>query len=185
LNLTRPHGPMGLDELRARLESLLANQGVSQDRRAQASGLHDAMVEFKVALTASREARAGAERELAAERRQLEDAVRRGRLAEEIGDAETTRVATEFIERHRERSGILERKLAVITDEIAYLEREYQTLAARFQAARQASGMQSPPPAADLGDREFDIMKDRADQEARRQAVQAQLELLKKKLKKE
>ena len=47
---------MGLDELRARLDNLLSRQGLSDDRRAQASRLHDAMVEFKTALAVSREA---------------------------------------------------------------------------------------------------------------------------------
>lgn len=176
---------MGLDELRARLDSLLANQSASDDRRARASGLHGAMVEFKSALAVSREARGTTERDLAAERRQLEDATRRGALAEGIGDAETVRIALEFVERHRERTALLERKLAVVIDEIAYLEREYASLAAQYQSARQTSGLSSPPREPDvLNDREFDAMKARTDREAAEMAVKAQLELLKKKLNK-
>ena len=176
---------MGLDELRARLDNLLHGQGRSEDRRAQASRLHDAMVEFKSALAVSREARVVTERELLAERRQLEDAARRGALAEGIGDAETARIAAEFIERHRERAGLLERKLAVVVDEIAYMEREYEGLASRFKEARQAGGLSSTPPPPDvLNDREFDALKARADREAAELAVKAQLELLKKKLNK-
>ena len=174
---------MGLDELRARLDSLLANQGRTSDRRTQASGLYEAMVEFKTALAANREARTTTERELAAERHQLEDAARRGGLARDIGDAETLRIATEFTERHQERAAILERKLAVIVDEIAYMEREYEGLAARYQATRQGAG--SAPPPIDVSDREFDALKAKADREAQQQAVQAQLEMLKKKLNKE
>jgi hypothetical protein len=177
---------MGLDELRARLDNLLSRQGPSDDRRAQASRLHDAMVEFKTALAGSREARVVTERELATERRQLEDAARRGALAEGIGDAETARIAGEFIARHRERAELLERKLAVVVDEIAYLEREYEGLASRFKDARQAGGLSSTPPPPDvLNDREFDALKARADREAAELAVKAQLELLKKKLNKQ
>ena len=176
---------MGLDDLRARLDNLLSRQGLSDDRRAQASRLHDAMVEFKTALAVSREARLATERELATERRQLEDAARRGTLAEGIGDAETSRIAAEFLVRHRERAELLERKLAVIVDEIAYMEREYEGLATRFKDARQAGGLSSPPPPPDvLNDREFDALKARADREAAELAVKAQLELLKKKLNK-
>jgi len=176
---------MGLDELRARLDSLLASQGLSDDRRARASGLHGALVEFKTALAVSREARTATEKELAAERRQLEDATRRGGLAGDIGDAETTRIALEFVERHRERAALLERKLAVVIDEIAYLEREYASLAAQYQSVRQSAGLSAPPREPDvLDDREFDALKARAEREAAEMAVKAQLELLKRKLNK-
>jgi len=173
---------MGLDELRARLDSLLASQGLSSDRRADASGLHAALVEFKVVVGTHREALAKAERELADERRQEADADRRGRLAADIGDAETVRIATEYTARHRERVLLLTRKIEVVRDELAYAEREYEVLAARYQAARQGIGTTGPTPAVDPADRELEAMKAKADREASQQAVQAQLEMLKKKL---
>jgi len=78
---------------------------------------------------------------------------------------------------------LLERKVGVMRDELAYAEREYETLAARYQAARQGMpGPASAPASADLSDREFDVLKARADREASEQAVKAQLEMLKKKL---
>ena len=173
---------MGLDELRARLDSLLASQGLSTDRRAEASGLHAALVEFKVVVGQHRDALAKAERELALERQQETDAERRGRLAAEIGDTETARIAGEYTERHRERVTLLERKVGVVKDELAYAEREYETLAARYQAARQGVPGPGAPSPADLPDREFDALRARADREANEQAVKAQLEMLKKKL---
>lgn len=172
---------MGLDELRARLDSLLASQGLSSDRRAEASGLHAALVEFKVVVKQHREALGKAERELELERRQETDAERRGRLAAEIGDTETVRIAAEYTARHRERVILLERKVGVVRDELAYAEREYEALAARYQAARQGTPA-SGAPAADISDREFDVLKARADREVSEQAVKAQLEMLKKKL---
>ena len=173
---------MGLDELRARLDSLLASQGLSNDRRAEASGLHAALVEFKIVIGTHREALVKAERELAEERRQEADADRRGRLAADIGDAETVRIATEYTARHRERVLLLTRKVEVVKDELAYTEREYEVLAARYQAARQGVGSAAAPPATDPADRELEAMKAKADREASQQAVQAQLEMLKKKL---
>ncbi|HEX7024249.1 MAG TPA: hypothetical protein VF187_05480 [Gemmatimonadales bacterium] len=173
---------MGLDEWRARLDSLLAGQGHAADRRARAAGLHDALIEFKTALAENRDALAAAERELASERRQLEDATRRGGLAAGIGDTETARIAEEFAGRHRERAAILERKEAVIRDEIAYMEREYETLKAQYQTLRQTGGLGSAPAAEEPSDREFDALRARADRAAAEQAAQAQLELLKKKL---
>ena len=71
---------MGLDDLKARLENLLASHTRAPDARARAQGLHAAMVEFKTSLAENKQARAAAERELAGERRQLEDAIRRGGL---------------------------------------------------------------------------------------------------------
>jgi hypothetical protein len=176
---------MGLDELRARLDSLLANHGIASDRRAEASGLHAALVDFKVALGQSRDALAGAERELAGERQHLANAERRGRLAGEIGDAETVRVAEEFRVKHAERVALLERKVGVIRDELAYTEREYETLSVRFQASRQGLGTSEATPTPHLSDHEFDALKAKADREASEQAVKAQLDLLKKKLGKE
>jgi len=41
--------------------------------------------------------------------------------------------AGEFAARHRERAGILERKVGVIKEELAYAEREYASLAAQYQ----------------------------------------------------
>ena len=136
---------MGLDELRARLDSLLASQGLSSDRRAEASGLHAALVEFKVVVGQHREALGKAERELELERRQETDAERRGRLAAEIGDTETVRIAAEYTARHRERVILLERKVGVVRDELAYAEREYQGLATRYQAALQGTPASGAP----------------------------------------
>ena len=152
---------MGFDELRSRLDTLLAGQGRSTDRRAYLSGLHAALLEFKMALGQSRDGLGPAERALGQEHQQLVDAERRGRLAAEIGDAETARIAEEFATRHRERIGLLERKVAVIRDEIGYLEREYEVLAGRYQSARQGSGPPLPEAeaAAEFPDREFDALK--------------------------
>lgn len=171
---------MGLDELRARLDRLLAGPGP----RSRAAGLKDALVELKVAAGQSRDALVAAERELAAQQQQLTDAERRGRLATEIGDRETAVIAGDFAAKHRERIGLLERKVAVIRDELAFVEREYQEVAAEYR-----SGGPGPPAAApgepsplreDLF--ELDAMKSRADRQALEQAVKAQLAALKRKL---
>ncbi len=178
--------PMGLDDIRARLDSLLASQGLSSDRHAGASGLHAALVEFKVVVGQHRDALSKAERELVVERQQETDAERRGRLAAGIGDAETVRIATEYTSRHRERVILLERKVGVIRDELAYAEREYETLAARYKAVRDglpgAGSGPGPMLETDGSDRDLDELKSRSNRETNEQAVKAQLEMLKKKL---
>ena len=170
---------MGLDELRARLDRLLSG---APDRRARAAGLHDALVELKVAAGQNRDALATAERELAAERKYLDDAERRGRLAGDIGDTETGRIAGEFAVRHRERVELLERKVAVIRDELAYLERESQSLATELKSVRQTGGSPGSPVILDESEREFEALRMQAEREAKDRAVQQQLDLLKKKL---
>jgi hypothetical protein len=68
----------------------------------------------------------GAEAELQRERRALEDAERRGAMAEKIGDAETARIAHEFADRHRRRVAVMEEKVraARAERELAYQETE-------------------------------------------------------------
>ena len=101
------------DGFRARLDRILADSGGQSDGRAYVSGLRDAVIEAKAAVSSMRDQLGITERELAAEERQLADAERRGSMAEEIGDAETAAVAARFATKHRERAGVLERKLAV------------------------------------------------------------------------
>jgi len=167
---------MVLDELRARLERLLATQG----QRSKA-GLHEALVELKVARAQSRDALVAAERELEAQQRQLADAERRGKLALDIGDQETARIADEFATKHRERAALLTRKIDVIRDELSFIEREYQSVAAAYRAP---GGTVAPGPMVepDLDDQELRNLETRADRDAIEKAVQAQLEILKRKM---
>jgi hypothetical protein len=139
-----------------------------------------------------RDALAATDRELADERRQLEDAERRGRLAAAVPDSETVAIAQRFTARHRDRVQVLERKLAVQRDELALAEREVTELMAEYRAARSGHPLESVdaawrdleaaggirPDAADV-DRSAD---DADDQLRHQQAVEAQLAYLKKKM---
>ena len=70
------------------------------------------------------------------ERRRLEDAERRGRLAAEVPDAETVALAERYVQRHRERVGVLERKLTVQRDELVMAEREVSEMFQEFRSVR-------------------------------------------------
>lgn len=172
------------ESLRARLDRIFAEQGGRPDARAFAAGLRDAVVEARAAVSEMRDGVARSERELAAERRQLEDAERRGRLAAEIPDAETVAVAERFAAKHRERVGVLERKLAVQHDEIAMAEREVAEMTAQLREAQQGRipTAQARPAVDPLLDREADLMEARAERARHEAAVEAQLAHLKKKL---
>ena len=95
------------DGLKARLDRLLRDRGA--DPRAYAASLREALVEARLGITEMRRALAATEAELEAERRQLADTERRGRLAAAVPDAETVAVAERFAARHRERILVLER----------------------------------------------------------------------------
>ncbi|HEX4574603.1 MAG TPA: hypothetical protein VH158_05680, partial [Gemmatimonadales bacterium] len=108
------------DALRAALDAATPPGNL----RDLARQMREAVVEAKVAVAETRDARVRAERDLAQERQRLADAERRGRLAAEIQDQETVDVAQRFATKHRERMSVLEHKLTALTEELALYERE-------------------------------------------------------------
>lgn len=176
-----------LEGLKARLDQLL-REGAS-DPRAYAAGLREAILEARLGLGAMRDALAATERELASERRQLEDAERRGRLAAEVPDEETVAIAQRYTARHRERVSVLERKLMVQRDELVLAEREVAEMTA--EARRATAGDGSGSIAAAWRDLESagatrpddqERLNVEADRQRRDSAIEAQLAYLKKKM---
>jgi hypothetical protein len=178
------------DSLRARLERLFAEQGA--DPRARTLALREALMEAKLGLDRMREGLGLTDRELAAERRQLEDAERRGRLAAQVSDAETVAVAERFAVRHRERVVMLTRKLEVQRDELALAERELEEMAGQYRASsrpeaeaslraawREVEAAGGVRPETDL---ESDLLRAQTERRLMEEAVEAQLAQLKKKL---
>ena len=182
--------PVVFEGLKARLDRLLRDHSRS-DPRARAIALREAILEAKVGVSTMRSALVTTERELAVERRQLADAERRGRLAAEVPDLETVSVAERFVLRHRERVEVLERKLAVQRDELLLAEREVADMLSEYRTARPGAPFESIDAAwRDLeaagGERpglgpEDDAARADSDQKLK-QAVEAQLAFLKKKL---
>ena len=177
------------ESLKAQLDRLLRDHS-RPDPRARAAALRDALLEAKVGVATMQSALVSTERELAIERRQLADAERRGGLAAEVPDAETVALAERYAARHRERVGVLERKLVVQREELVLAEREVAEMMAEYQAARSGAPFESVDAAwRDLqaagGDRPGIGLEDEARAETDRKlklAVEAQLAFLKKKL---
>jgi hypothetical protein len=129
------------------------------------------------------------ERQLAAERQAAEDAVRRGKLAGDIGDKETVDVADRFATRHLERANMLEQKLAAQRNELALAERELEDMTAELKtregpgstdaAWRSMENAGGSRPETDLAGDGLRGTMDRAAHEA---AAEAQLRELKKKM---
>jgi hypothetical protein len=128
-----------------------------------------------------------------AERRQLADAERRGRLATELPDTETVELAERYAARHRERVTVLEHKLVVQGEELALAERELAEMMSEFRASRPGTGSESVEaawrdlhaaggerPGSGLDEDPGKVENDRKLMEA----VEAQLAFLKKKLRK-
>ena len=178
------------DSLRARLDRLFAEQGANP--RARTLALREALVEAKLGLEMMRESLGATERELVSERKQLDDAERRGRLAAQVLDVETVSVAERFAGRHRERVAVLERKLAVQRDELTLGERELEEMAAQYRASglpdadaslraawREIEAAGGTRPETDL---ESELLRAQTERRLMEEAVEAQLAHLKKKL---
>jgi hypothetical protein len=186
------------ERLRARLEKLLADHTPPGDPKARAAQLHAALLEAKVGVGAMRDALAATERGLSEERRELEAAERRGRLAAEVPDPETVQVAEQFAGRHRERVAMLEKKSALQREELNLAERDLEQLSREYRALRQgAETARSPAQEAAWRDLEAaggtrpetdvdgELLRSRIERRQMDAAVEAQLEHLKKKLGKE
>lgn len=93
------------------------------------------MVGARASLPLYQEHERAAEAELARERRAMDDAVRRGALAEKISDAETVRIAAEFAERHRKRVAVLEEKVRVARAEREMRAVEVDDMMRRYKEA--------------------------------------------------
>ena len=187
--------PTVFEGLKARLEKLLADHTPPGDPRQRSALLHAAIVDAKVAVAAMQDALASTERTLAAERKQLEDAERRGRLAAQIPDPETVQIAEQFAVRHRERVQVLEMKLTAQREELALTVRDVEQMTLELRRARQGG----PTPTQEAAWRDLEsaggvrpetdvdgeLLKNQLNRQQMDAAVQAQLEHLKKKLGKE
>ncbi len=178
------------DGLKARLERLFAESSAERG-----GALRDAVIEMRTGLGVMRDALVRTEQELASERTQHADAVRRRDLAAGIGDEETVDVAERFAARHQARSDMLERKLAVQRDELALAERELDELMTQYGAAARGQSTGTPDSserawrdiAAAGGNRPGVDLDAELEQAAERRklheaAVEAQLAQLKRKL---
>lgn len=183
--------------LRSRIEQFLAQHTAPADARATIDMLHASVLDAKVSVSMMRDGLQSTERELVFEKRQLDDAERRGRLAAEIPDPETVAVAERYVVKHRERVAILERKLIVQRDELVLAEREVAEMTAQLRAARQGLGAGTASAGAAWRDIESaggvrpetdvqdELLKSNLDRAAREAAADAQLAHLKRKLGKE
>ena len=158
-----------------------------QSPRARARLMREALVDAKVGLAQSRQARDATSAQLDRERTELATVRRRGQLATAINDAETVRLAAEFERKHSERIVVLERKLAALEEEVVLVERETAEMSAQLKRLAGGGDPAAPPPspepdplAEDLS--EFDALRRSADRSARDADAERRLAELKRRM---
>jgi hypothetical protein len=172
------------DRLRAAVNAALDAAMPPPDLRDLAGQMRRAAVEGRAALMKLKELLAATERELVIERRHLDDARRRGALAQGIGDGETAEIAGRFETRHAERVSVLEQKLAAqqerdveeMVGQLKELERRGDVPPAR------AAGPQVEPGLGGLDAEEAELLKSQMDRAARETAAEERLRELKKRM---
>ena len=115
--------------------------------------------------------------ELKGEDEQVQTCERRAAMADNIGDAETARIARDYGARHAERAGILRRKAEVLQDELVMRQRELQSM--EEQAEIELSEIAAAQENRVKSDAEFRQL----DQQRRERDAEAMLEELKKRMK--
>lgn len=110
---------------------------------------------------------------------QVKVCIRRARMAEDIGDTETARVAVEYRDRHQERASVLERKLEALEAEHRLCRRDLDEMEQALQEGR----AQSARAELDDLDRHPDEHEFRDLEESERaQSAEERLEELKKRM---
>ena len=89
--------------------------------------------------------------QVAHEEEQVEVCVRRQKMADGIGDQETSRIAAEYAGRHRERAAVLRRKRDALQAEMELCRRDLGEMEAALQSGR--VGMEDVRPELDDLDR--------------------------------
>jgi len=127
------------ENLRKSLDDLLSRSTPPEERRQIVSRMRDTLVQAKMGLEDLREGLAQSRRRLEGEQRELDTVQRRRKLAEQINDAETVRIAGQYEEMHAERVQVLTRKLEAQESELALAERDVAQMMNELKAA--ASGI--------------------------------------------
>lgn len=141
-----------------------------------------ALVEAKVGVSHIRTALETTQAQLKRERNELETVQRRGRLAIEIGDAETARVAAQFERRYAERVAVLEQKASAQEAELMLADREVEEMTAQLRAMAGGADVSSPPPSVEEESPNPDALRREVDRAARESAAERQLDELKRRI---
>lgn len=182
------------ENLKGTLSDLLSGRVSPAERRHVITEMKRALALAKLGIEDLKEGADITRRRLEEERTQLATAARRRTLAEGINDTETAILAARYEAQHRERVGVLERKLEVQEAEYGLAERDYDEMLQQLKQANVGAGSGLDARHAPITDRELGLPDDaplnaeldslaRASKRNERDAVaDAALEALKKKM---
>lgn len=159
------------ESLRAAINAALDAATPDSDPRDVMGKMREAVVQARTSIELMREGVTKTEARLAAERRKLAEAERRGRLAAGIQDTETVEVAEKFAAKHGERVKVLEGKLQAQQAELMLAEQEYEEMKSQLveQERKRPETQASQKVEAAWRDLEAaGISRSEADQETRR-----------------
>jgi hypothetical protein len=174
------------ERLKETLRDALSRASSPQGRAALAQ-MRDALVQAKVGLADLRQGIGRTRTRLEAERTELDTVRRRGKLAADIDDRETVRIAEQYERKHSERVTVLEKKLAAQQEELALAEHEIEDMTSQLRAAYAGvpPDVASPPPMPDPLEEaraETDALRRDIDRASRDATAQRQLDELKRRM---
>jgi hypothetical protein len=174
------------ERLKETLRDALSRASSPQGRAALAQ-MREALVQARVGLADLREGVDRTRARLEAERAELDTVRRRGKLASDIDDRETVRIAERYERKHGERVVVLEKKLAAQQEELTLAEHEIDEMTAQLRAAYvgvvppDAAPSTVPDPLEEAR-AESDALRRDIDRAARDAAAQRQLDELKRRM---
>lgn len=117
------------------------NKELSRDQVPEAvskllSGMVEEVADAKVRIRELEDYLARATAEAEREKMAAATAHRRGKLATDIGDEETARVALEYAAKHEERQRILDQKVAAMREELVLRTREVEEMLVKVKEAQ-------------------------------------------------
>jgi phage shock protein A len=99
-------------------------------------GMRDEVADAKVQLRELEDQITRTDAEVEREKAEVATARRRGKLAQDIGDAETVEIATQYAARHEERQRVLVQKAVALRQEVELRRTEVEEMLAKVKEAQ-------------------------------------------------
>ncbi|MFN2398390.1 MAG: hypothetical protein ABR543_07080 [Gemmatimonadaceae bacterium] len=173
------------EKLRQTVREAMSHASSPNDRRAVVQLMREALVEARVGVAAISAALDSTRKQLVVQRGELETVQRRGRMAAEINDRETVKIAAQYERRHLERIEVLERKVVAQEAELVLARREMEEMNSQLKAASAGIGFAEPARVeepATPGPNADDGLRREMDRSAREAEAARQLDEMKRRM---
>ena len=100
------------------------------------AGMRDEVADAKVRIRELEDQIARSQAEAEKEKKQAATALRRGKMASEIGDAETAELAAQYVLKHEGRHRVLEQKVSALKEELTYRSKEVEEMLEKVKEAQ-------------------------------------------------